>query len=127
MGVSNDTKAEDHCEALDSTLSMGQDKSDHAGGSHQRNTIEQASDENLTRYENLARAAKTFIFTVIVKDGHAVCTIHYPGVVQITGYAEEEYAAQPQGGLEVPLFRVQQIHSGGCHEGPCYIEHACGE
>ena len=32
---------------------------------------------------------------VIVRDGRAVCTIHYPGVFQVTGYTEEEYAAQP--------------------------------
>jgi PAS domain S-box-containing protein len=48
------------------------------------------------RYEHLVHAARAFIFTVVIKDGQPACTVHYPGVLQVTGYGEEEYAAQPQ-------------------------------
>ena len=89
------TKAVDSYEALARTLSTGQGKSDCKEVSQQLNTTGQAPDESVKRYEQLIHAAKAFIFTVIVKDGHAVCTIHYPGVLQVTGYTEEEYAAQP--------------------------------
>jgi len=90
-----ETKAKDSYEALARTLSTGQGKSDCKEASQQLNATEQAPDESVRRYEHLVHAAKAFIFAVIVKDGHAVCTIHYPGVFQVTGYTEEEYAAQP--------------------------------
>lgn len=61
----------------------------------QPNASVQAPDGFGRRYEQLAHAAKAFIFTVVVKDGRAVCTIHYPGVFHVTGYTEEEYASQP--------------------------------
>jgi PAS domain S-box-containing protein len=85
----------DPYEALARTLSAGQGKSDCKEAAQGLNATEQAPAESARRYEQLARAAKVFIFTVIVKDGHAVCTIHYPGVFQVTGYTQEEYAAQP--------------------------------
>ena len=50
---------------------------------------------SIIRQEQLARAIKAFIFTVIIHNGRAVCTIHYPGVFQVTGYSDAEYAAQP--------------------------------
>ena len=62
-----------------------------------------------TRYEHLIHAAKAFIFTVIVKDGRADCTIYYPGVFQVTGYTEEEYAAQPQLWYEMVFTEDQPI------------------
>jgi len=49
-----------------------------------------------TRYEQLVHAARAFIFTVMIKDGQAARTIHYPGVVHVTGYTEQEYTTQPQ-------------------------------
>ena len=85
----------EHYEELSSTLNTGQGKSDCKEVSQQLNTAGQAPDESIKRYEQLVHAAKAFIFTVIVKDGHTVCTIHYPGVFLVTGYTEEEYAAQP--------------------------------
>jgi PAS domain S-box-containing protein len=93
-----ETKAKD--EALARTLSTGQGittagRNDCKEISPQLNATEQARDASARRYEQLTAAVKAFIFTVIVKDGHAVCTIHYPGVCRITGYTEEEYAAQP--------------------------------
>jgi PAS domain S-box-containing protein len=90
-----ETKAKDAYEALASALSTGQGKNDCKVTSQQLNATEQASDESVKRYEQLIHAAKAFVFTVIVRDGHSVCTIHYPGVLQVTGYTEEEYAAQP--------------------------------
>ena len=91
---------EETSDSLARTLSTGQGKatagtSDCNEISPQQNAAEQANDANVKRYEQLVCAAKAFIFTVIVKGGHAVCTIHYPGVFRITGYTEEEYAAQP--------------------------------
>jgi PAS domain S-box-containing protein len=86
----------DPYEALARTLSTGQGKSDSKKASQQPNATEQAPDNGVRRFEQLVDAVKAFIFTVIVKDGHAVCTIHYPGVFHVTGYTEEEYAAQPQ-------------------------------
>lgn len=77
------------------TLSTGQGKSDCKEESQQPPAPEPVPDESVKRYENLVDAAKAFIFTVIVRDGHAVCTIHYPGVFKVTGYTEEEYSAQP--------------------------------
>ncbi len=52
-------------------------------------------DKNVMRYEQLAHAAKAFIFTVLVREGHSVGTIRYPGCAQVTGYTEAEYEAQP--------------------------------
>jgi len=85
----------DPSEALAGTLSTGPGKSDYKKESQQLNAVEQRPAEGVKRHEQLIHAAKAFVFTVIVKDGRAVCTIHYPGVLQVTGYTEEEYAAQP--------------------------------
>jgi PAS domain S-box-containing protein len=82
-------------ETLTLALSQTQGTSDCKRASQRLNAAGQKSDESARRYEHLAQAAKAFIFTVIVKDGHAVCTIHYPGVFQVTGYMVEEYASQP--------------------------------
>jgi PAS domain S-box-containing protein len=88
-------------EALARTLSTGQGKSDCKAcdckdASLQLNATGQAPDDSVRRFEHLIHAAKAFVFTVIVKNGRAVCTIRYPGVFRVTGYTEEEYAAQPQ-------------------------------
>jgi len=88
-------------EAFARTLSTGQGKSDYktCGGkdaSQQLNAAGQAPDDSVRRFEHLIHAAKAFVFTVIVKNGQAVCTIRYPGVLQVTGYSEDEFAAQPQ-------------------------------
>jgi len=55
----------------------------------------QSPDDSIKRYEHLSQATKSFIFTVIVKAGRTICTIHYPGVLQVTGYTEKDYAADP--------------------------------
>ena len=59
------------------------------------NTTEQSLAQWLARYAHLAQAAKAFIFTVLIEDGHAVRTIRYPGCAQVTGYTEAEFFAQP--------------------------------
>ena len=91
-----ETQAKDTYAAIAGTLSTGQGKSDCKVASQQPNATGQAPDNGVQRFEQLIHAAKAFVFTVIVRDGRAVCTIHYPGVFQVTGYTEEEYAAQPQ-------------------------------
>jgi PAS domain S-box-containing protein len=88
-------KKPDPDEALSPTLSTGAGKSDSKEVSKEPDAAEEAPTQSVRRYEHLVHAAKAYIFTVIVKDGQPVCTIHYPGVLQVTGYAEEEYAAQP--------------------------------
>jgi PAS domain S-box-containing protein len=113
---------------LTRTLSTGQGKSDCKEMSQQLKSTDQAPDESIKRYEHLVHAAKVFIFTVIVKDGHAVCTIHYPGVFLVTGYTEEEYAAQPQlwcnmiydEDKEIVLRQIAQLLRG---EAPPPIKH----
>ncbi|MBA4388901.1 MAG: hypothetical protein C0404_13035 [Verrucomicrobia bacterium] len=82
--------------ALAGTLSAGQGKGDCKGLCPEPDAGGVALGESVKRYEQLAHAAKAFVFTVIVKDARAVCTIHYPGVFQVTGYNEAEYAARPQ-------------------------------
>jgi PAS domain S-box-containing protein len=80
---------------LTSALSTGDGKSNCEVVSQQLTTTGKMSGDSVRRYEQLVNAAKAFIFTVIIKEKRAVCTIHYPGVLQVTGYSEEEYARQP--------------------------------
>lgn len=95
-----ETKEEETFNTLARAVSTGQGKAT-AGTMEcneipaQQNATEEDGDASVRRYEHLTAAAKAFIFTVIVKGGHAVYTIHYPGVFGITGYTEEEYASQP--------------------------------
>jgi len=88
-------KQSDPDETLAPTLSTGEGKSDIKEVCRQPDATEQASGQSVRRFEHLVHAAKAFIFTVILKDGQPTCTIRYPGVLEVTGYAEEEYAAQP--------------------------------
>ncbi len=80
---------------LTSALSTGDGKSNCTTVSQQLAPTGQLPGDSVRRYEQLINAAKAFIFTVIIKQKRAVCTIHYPGVQQVTGYTEEEYARQP--------------------------------
>ena len=89
------TEVNTTCAAPAPTLSTGSGKSDCRDNAQELGSVEHAPDESVIRYEHLIHAAKAFIFTVVVKDSHAVCTILYPGVFQVTGYTEEEYAADP--------------------------------
>ncbi|HAS83159.1 MAG TPA: hypothetical protein DCS43_10930 [Verrucomicrobia bacterium] len=82
-------------EPLTIALSTGDGKSDCTEVSKLLDSAGNVPDGSIKRYEQIVHAAKAFIFTVIIKQGRAVCTIHYPGVLQVTGYCEEEYAKQP--------------------------------
>ena len=48
------------------------------------------------RYENLINYLTDYIFTVIIKDGVAVETIHGPGCTPVTGYTPEDYKSDPE-------------------------------
>ncbi len=113
---------------LTSALSTGDGKSNCATVSQQLTPIGQLPGDNVKRYEQLIHAAKAFIFTVIIKQKRAICTIHYPGVQQVTGYSEEEYAKQPMLWLEmiepedrgIVLQQIEQLMQG---EVPLPIKH----
>ena len=47
------------------------------------------------RYENLINYLTDYIFTVTIKDGAVVETIHGPGCIHVTGYTPEDYNNDP--------------------------------
>jgi PAS domain S-box-containing protein len=47
------------------------------------------------RYRRLLASVTDYVYTVTVVDGQPVSTSHGPGCVAVTGYAAEEYAADP--------------------------------
>ncbi|MBN1382851.1 MAG: PAS domain S-box protein [Deltaproteobacteria bacterium] len=51
--------------------------------------------ESEKRYRRMIEATTDYIYTVTVKEGHAVETRHGPGCLAVTGYATEEFAADP--------------------------------
>ncbi len=115
-------------EPLTIALSTGDGKSDCAAVSQLLGSAGKVPEESVRRYEQLIHAAKAFIFTVIIKQKRAVCTIHYPGVQQVTGYTEEEYARQPMLWLSmiepedrgIVLQQIEQLMQG---EVPLPIKH----
>jgi len=52
----------------------------------------QASEQ---RYRQLLESVTSYLYTVQVRDGKAVSTMHGPGCAAVTGYTSEEYAADP--------------------------------
>lgn len=50
----------------------------------------------LTRYQNLISFLTDYIYTVKIKDGAAVETIHGPGCISVTGYTSENYQKDPE-------------------------------
>src|SRR3989304_1314783 len=50
----------------------------------------------VNRYQNLINYLTDYIYTVIIKDGVAVETIHGPGCVSVTGYTSEDYKKDPE-------------------------------
>lgn len=113
---------------LDLTLSTGRIRNDSIAIAQAVNRDGQEVDSVLNRYENLANAAKTYVFTVIVRDGRAVCTIHYPGILQVTGYTALEYSTSPvlwltmvqEDDKQLVLEQVAQLLRG---ESPLPIKH----
>ncbi len=51
--------------------------------------------ENEGRYRRITEALTDYIFTVKLRDGQPVETIHGPGCLAVTGYTPEEFIADP--------------------------------
>jgi sigma-B regulation protein RsbU (phosphoserine phosphatase) len=62
-------------------------------GQHHR--VEQALRESEERYRRLLASVTDYVYTVELKDGQPVRTIHGPGCAGVTGYTAQEYAADP--------------------------------
>ena len=53
--------------------------------------------ENISnRYRNLINYLTDYIYTVKIKDGIAVETIHGTGCISVTGYSSENYIKDPE-------------------------------
>lgn len=53
--------------------------------------------ENISnRYQNLINYLTDYIYTVKIKDGVAIETIHGPGCISVTGYSSEDYVKDPE-------------------------------
>jgi PAS domain S-box-containing protein len=65
-----------------------------AGKAHHEQT-EEALRESERRYRRITEAITDYIYTVHIEDGKAVETRHGPGCMAVTGYTEEEFAADP--------------------------------
>jgi PAS domain S-box-containing protein len=60
-----------------------------------RKRAEEQLRESRERYKRITDAVTDYIFTVRVKNGRAVETIHRPQCVQVTGYTVEEFTLNP--------------------------------
>jgi PAS domain S-box-containing protein len=60
-----------------------------------RRQAEQALIESEQRYKRLVRSVTDYIVTIDVENGRAVATYHGPGCLNVTGYASNEYQADP--------------------------------
>ena len=63
--------------------------------SAERKRVEEALRESEKRYKLLLGSVTDYIYTVQVQGGRSVATVHGPGCAAVTGYAPEEYAADP--------------------------------
>ena len=61
----------------------------------ERRRAEKALQESEDRYRKITEAVTDYIFTVRIKDGQPVETIHGPASVAVIGYTPEEFAANP--------------------------------
>ena len=61
----------------------------------ERKRIEQALQETQERYRRVIRGVSGYVYTVKIENGHPVGTIHGPACVTVTGYAPEEFVADP--------------------------------
>lgn len=60
---------------------------------HQR--VEQALKESEERYRHISDAINDYIYTVIIKDGRVLKTLHGRGCEAVTGYTADEFCANP--------------------------------
>ncbi len=60
-----------------------------------RKRAEEQLRDSRERYKRITDAVTDYIFTVRVKDGKAVETIHRPQCVHVTGYTVQEFTANP--------------------------------
>jgi len=58
-----------------------------------RKRMEEALRESEGRYKRLLDSVTDYIYTVQVKDGRPVATLHGPGCAAVTGYTSEDYQA----------------------------------
>jgi len=58
-----------------------------------RRQAEQALRESEDRYRRITSAVTDYIFTVYIDNGQVARTIHGPACIAVTGYSEEEFAA----------------------------------
>ena len=56
---------------------------------------EQVLRESQDRYRRITDAVTDYIFTVVIENGRVVKTIHGPACIAVTGYSEDEFAADP--------------------------------
>jgi PAS domain S-box-containing protein len=61
----------------------------------ERRRAEEALRESEDRYRRITAAVTDYIFTVYLDNGRVVKTIHGPACIAVTGYSEEEFAADP--------------------------------
>ncbi|MGB9454474.1 MAG: PAS domain S-box protein [Bryobacteraceae bacterium] len=61
----------------------------------ERKRVEEALRESEKRYKLLLGSVTDYIYTVQVQGGRSVATVHGPGCAAVTGYAPEDYAADP--------------------------------
>lgn len=60
-----------------------------------RKRAEEALRESEERYHRITVAVTDYIFTVFIENGNVVKTVHGPACIAVTGYATEEFAADP--------------------------------
>lgn len=60
------------------------------------NNLEFVNTETANKYRNLINYLTDYIYTVTIKDGIAVKTVHGPGCISVTGYSDSDYQKDPE-------------------------------
>lgn len=61
----------------------------------ERKQMEEALRQSEHRYKQLLDSVTDYIYTVRIENGHVIKTTHGPNCVAVTGYASQEYEADP--------------------------------